>query len=227
MAAEDEEQFGESQFKILLVGDGSSGKTSISLRFVQDHFGKDYQQTIGLDFFSKRMDLPDGSVATVSVWDIGGQSIGSQMLDKYFHGASAIMFVYDITNTNSFENLQDWYDIVIKHYNGKPRPLLALVGNKCDLAHMRSVKPSAHEDFAKHCRMGSFFVSAKTGDQVVVCFKRILSQLTGQVLTKADMDLSSPIVRASIPEPEAGSKPVPPVTAKPTSQKKSNVCLLQ
>lgn len=96
----------------------------------------------------------------MSVWDIGGQSLGSQMLDKYFHGASvcshatlkhhfqpnfskemidywpcfkqAVLFVYDITNGDSFENLQDWFRIVTKNFESKPKqPYSGLIGNKC------------------------------------------------------------------------------------------------
>ena len=45
------------QLKIVLLGDGTTGKTSIDTRFSQNHFGKTYQQTIGLDFFMKRIVL--------------------------------------------------------------------------------------------------------------------------------------------------------------------------
>eukprot|EP00042_Codosiga_hollandica_P014917 m.34954 g.34954 ORF g.34954 m.34954 type:complete len:225 (+) comp43826_c0_seq2:185-859(+) len=223
--SDDEGEQGDSQFKIVLVGDGSSGKTSISKRFAQDSFGRDYQQTVGVDFFSKRVDISGGTTVTVSVWDIGGQSLGSQMLDKYFHGASAILFVYDITNANSFENLQDWFGFVVKHFaTAVKKPYFGLIGNKCDLAHLRAVKLATHEEFAKQCRMGSFFVSAKTGDQVWVCFKRVISALTGHILTKADLELSAGVVRADIPEPEAGTVPVPAVQPR---AKKSAICLLQ
>ena len=44
--------------KVILLGDGTAGKTSIATRFSQNHFGKTYQQTLGLDFFLKRITLP-------------------------------------------------------------------------------------------------------------------------------------------------------------------------
>ena len=46
------------QYKVILLGDGAVGKTSIAMRFTEDYFAKQYKQTIGLDFFIKRMVLP-------------------------------------------------------------------------------------------------------------------------------------------------------------------------
>lgn len=48
----------DRQLKFVLLGDGTTGKTSIITRFSQNHFGKAYQQTMGLDFFMKRLTMP-------------------------------------------------------------------------------------------------------------------------------------------------------------------------
>lgn len=47
-----------TQYKCILLGDGAVGKTSLATRFTEDHFGKNYKQTIGLDFMVKRLVLP-------------------------------------------------------------------------------------------------------------------------------------------------------------------------
>ncbi len=49
--------------------------------------------------------------ATLSIWDIGGQSIGSRMIHNYLHGAQAVLLVYDITNYQSFQNLEEWLEV--------------------------------------------------------------------------------------------------------------------
>ena len=67
------------QYKIILLGDGAVGKTSIASRFVKDNFAKQYKQTIGLDFFLKKVVLPGDVNVTVQLWDIGGQSIGGKV----------------------------------------------------------------------------------------------------------------------------------------------------
>ena len=56
--SEEEATQSDRLLKVVLLGDGTAGKTSIATRFSQNHFGKTYQQTVGLDFFLKRITLP-------------------------------------------------------------------------------------------------------------------------------------------------------------------------
>ncbi|XP_040479797.1 ras-related protein Rab-28-like [Ursus maritimus] len=129
--SDSEEESQDRQLKIVMLGDGTSGKTSLATCFAQEFFGKQYKQTIGLDFFLRRITLPGNLNVTLQVWDIGGQTIGGKMLDKYIYGAQGILLVYDTTNYQSFENLEDWYSVV-KNVSKEleTRPLVALVGNK-------------------------------------------------------------------------------------------------
>ncbi|XP_049564795.1 ras-related protein Rab-28 isoform X3 [Orcinus orca] len=129
--SDSEEESQDRQLKIVVLGDGTSGKTSLATCFAQETFGKQYKQTIGLDFFLRRIMLPGNLNVTLQVWDIGGQTIGGKMLDKYIYGAQGILLVYDITNYQSFENLEDWYSVVKKvSEESETQPLVALVGNK-------------------------------------------------------------------------------------------------
>ncbi|XP_032255829.1 ras-related protein Rab-28 isoform X3 [Phoca vitulina] len=129
--SDSEEESQDRQLKIVVLGDGTSGKTSLATCFAQETFGKQYKQTIGLDFFLRRITLPGNLNVTLQVWDIGGQTIGGKMLDKYIYGAQGILLVYDITNYQSFENLEDWYSVVKKvSEESETQPVVALVGNK-------------------------------------------------------------------------------------------------
>ncbi|KAI4888377.1 hypothetical protein NFI96_010910 [Prochilodus magdalenae] len=141
--SDSEEDSQDRQLKMVLIGDGASGKysrtcakcravsTSLATRFAQEAFGKQYKQTIGLDFFLKRITLPGNLNVTLQVWDIGGQTIGGKMLDKYIYGAQGVLLVYDITNSQSFENLEDWHSMVKKaNEESDVQPVIALVGNK-------------------------------------------------------------------------------------------------
>ncbi|XP_028919522.1 ras-related protein Rab-28 isoform X2 [Ornithorhynchus anatinus] len=167
--SDSEEEGQDRQMKIAVLGDGASGKTSLAIRFAQEAFGKQYKQTVGLDFFLKRITLPGNLNVTLQVWDIGGQTIGGKMLDKYIFGAQGILLVYDITNYQSFENLEDWLSVVKKvNEESETQPLVALVGNKIDLEHLRTVKADKHLRFCQENGLSSYFVSAKTGDSRVV-----------------------------------------------------------
>jgi GTPase SAR1 family protein len=56
----DDEELEQLQYKIVILGDGAVGKTSIISRFCDEQFAKQYKQTIGVDFFIKRIILPGG-----------------------------------------------------------------------------------------------------------------------------------------------------------------------
>lgn len=126
---------------------------------------------------------------TLQVWDIGGQTIGGKMIDTYVSGAEAVLFVYDITNYTSFENLDDWVSVVKRVFRGADKlPHLALVGNKSDLEHMRTVKKERHEKYAAEHHMSSHSISAKTNDKVINCFKKIAADVLQIKLTTAYLE---------------------------------------
>lgn len=132
--SDSEDEVKSKNLKLVLIGDGSSGKTSISTRYSQEQFERQYNQTLGIDFFMKRLNLPNHTQVTLSVHDIGGQTLGGPMLDKYLYGADGILLVYDITNYSSFENLDDWYQTAQKYCkNSSKNVFYALVGNKSKL----------------------------------------------------------------------------------------------
>ncbi|XP_051514465.1 ras-related protein Rab-28 isoform X1 [Myxocyprinus asiaticus] len=199
MMSDSEEEIQERQLKIVLLGDGASGKTSLATRFAQEAFGKQYKQTIGLDFFLKRITLPVNLNVTLQVWDIGGQTIGGKMLDKYIYGAQGVLLVYDITNSQSFENLEDWLNMVRKaNEESDTQPAISLIGNKIDLEHMRTVKMEKHQRFCQENGLISQFVSAKTGDSVFLCFQRLAAEILGIKLNKAEIEQSQYVVKADI-----------------------------
>ncbi|KAG5183482.1 Rab28, ras superfamily GTPase [Tribonema minus] len=176
----------QQQFKIILLGDGAVGKTSIANRFAKESFSQSYKQTIGLDFFIKRIVLPGDISVALQLWDIGGQSIGSKMLGNYIHGSHAVIFCYDVTNADSFLDLEDWRSLVMKSA-ADDKPVMALAGNKCDLSHIRAVRSEAINTFADKHDMQVYFMSAKSGDQVNACFHRLAAQLAEVSLSKADL----------------------------------------
>eukprot|EP01041_Mallomonas_annulata_P008219 gene8219-16896_t len=104
---DEDEDFEQLQYKVILLGDGAVGKTSIAARFADDNFSQIYKQTIGVDFFIRRLILPPSKHIALQIWDIGGQSIGSKMITNYISGANAVLLCYDITNYESFANLED------------------------------------------------------------------------------------------------------------------------
>ena len=105
-----------------------------------------YKQTVGLDFFEKQIALRSRGV-TLQVWDIGGQQLSSKMLPKYIYGANVVFLCYDVTDPQSFSDVDDWLGLVKRTFvtAGKPLPNMYLVGNKIDLLHLRKVREKVHD----------------------------------------------------------------------------------
>ncbi|KAM3726403.1 Ras-related protein [Dirofilaria immitis] len=195
----DEEAPVQKIIKIVVCGDGASGKTSLCVRFAQDNFGRQYHQTVGLDFFTRRLTLPGNVSVLMQIWDIGGQSIASPMLEKYVNGAHGAVVVYDVTNSSSFENLEDWINIIKQITKTQEKPVvLMLVGNKTDLEHRRVVRIERHTKFALQYGMSSYYVSAKTGDSVTLMFRKTAAEILGIPLEQTDTEGDIIVVKASV-----------------------------
>ena len=81
--------------------------------------------------------------------------------------------------------MEDWLNLVKKSFEGKELPLIVMMGNKIDLVHMQAVKTDQHEAFSKMNRFhGSYYVSAKTGDQIPQVFYKIAADLAGIEIPK-------------------------------------------
>ena len=184
--------------KLILLGNGSVGKSAIISRFVADGFDRVYKQTVGLDFFEKKLTLRGDKRVKLQVWDIGGQSVGSSMLGKYIFGSDVVFLCYDVTDSQSFSDLEDWLRLVRRSFadaagagqsmdnvglrvtmkqnnnsgnRGMEDLQIFAVGNKMDLQHMRKVTEHQHAVFIEENSLtGGFFTSAQSGDNVTTSF---------------------------------------------------------
>ncbi|KAF0686946.1 Aste57867_21294 [Aphanomyces stellatus] len=200
---------GDPVCKLILLGNGSVGKSSIIARFVDDGFARQYKQTIGLDFFEKKIHLPHEKRVVLQVWDIGGQNINSKMLDKYIFGADIVFLCYDVTDPKSFADLDDWLDLARKPTPPPPdsnkKQYLYAVGNKIDLVGLRAVSEDAHHAFvATHKLAGGFLLSAHSGDNVLRTVHQIAGRAVGVDLSDFELSfLDKPVAAYALaPSPD-------------------------
>uniref|UniRef100_A0A7S2RY27 Uncharacterized protein n=1 Tax=Mucochytrium quahogii TaxID=96639 RepID=A0A7S2RY27_9STRA len=174
--------------KLILLGNGSVGKSSIVQRFTNDGFERIYKQTVGLDFFEKTIQPRDNVSVKLQLWDIGGQSISSDMLDKYIYAANIILLCYDVTDRNSFNDVQDWLRLARKHNN---KALIYLVGNKNDLEHLRQVSKKQHKLFILENKLqGGFLGSANENDNIQNIFYNVAANARGIKLDKSQIPIN-------------------------------------
>merc|ERR1712093_692592 len=162
------------QFKLVLLGDSAVGKSSLVLRFVRGQFFEYQESTIGAAFLTQNVSLNDYTVK-FEIWDTAGQERYHSLAPMYYRGAAAAVVVYDITNADSFSRAKSWVKELQRQ--GSPNIVIALAGNKCDLASKRKVEASEASEYAKD--NGLFFMetSAKTALNVEELFKAIAKKL--------------------------------------------------
>lgn len=144
----------EYLFKVLVVGDIGTGKTSIIKRYVHNFFSPAYKSTIGVDFALKVINWDQHTVVRLQLWDIAGQERFGNMTRVYYKEAVAAMVVYDITRPATFEAITKWkndIDHKVILPDGRPIPCV-LLANKCDLPS--SVTKSQEEMNAFCSEMG-------------------------------------------------------------------------
>lgn len=181
---------------LAVIGDGSVGKSSIIAAFKSDGFMSVYKQTIGCDFFEKNLELRKETFVSLRVWDIGGQSINSNNLSKYLGSSDVVFVVYDVTNPDSFNNIDDWLGAVKKHSKSK---LVFLIGNKIDLINLRQVTERQHDKCIRDNDLaGGFFISAKTGDNLVKAFYKVAAEGVGEHLSPSELAYHDKVVKAHV-----------------------------
>jgi len=158
------------KYKVVIVGDASTGKTSILNRYVYENFSTNVPTTIGVEFTHK--DISDETQLTL--WDTAGQERFQSMTSSMYRGAHAVMFVYDVSAPNTFQNIENWYRQYWA-FNNIQQSVAMLVGNKADLE--RKVNIEDAKAWAAQKNMGYVEVSAKNNQHVHHAFSLLVNRL--------------------------------------------------
>ncbi|XP_020805582.1 ras-related protein RIC1-like [Drosophila serrata] len=155
-------------FKILLVGDKSVGKTSLTSRFLEDRFFLKYHPTVGIDFNVCHVEVAGRRVG-LQIWDTAGDERFHALLPNYYRNAHGVMVIYDTTSLSSFRNVDNW----LKELGGfcSKGVNFMLVGNKCDELEKRQVTQEKAARYSEHFALSFCETSAKSGANVKVLFE--------------------------------------------------------
>ncbi len=157
-------------FKILMLGSASTGKSSLSDRYVHGIFSEDIKLTVGVEFFVKTIEY-QGKRIKLQLWDLGGESRFRFLLPTYCLGSSGAIFLFDLTRPETLLALDKWIGIVKEKNSGVP---ILLVGNKNDLDNERKIPVDHGIQIALQNGLVEYIeASAKSGDNVEFLFQKI------------------------------------------------------
>ena len=166
--------------QLLIIGDSSVGKTSLITRYTNGTFKEEYLATVGLDYNSKD-EVINNETIHIKLWDTAGQERFKSLTQNYFRNAEGVLLVYDVTKTESFNNLKEWISSIKKNMETKNIFLpLIVIGNKIDMEDSREIDKEEANKFATENNYKYFETSAKTGEGVDEAIRELVNLVLNQ-----------------------------------------------
>ncbi|KAG0368498.1 P-loop containing nucleoside triphosphate hydrolase protein [Gamsiella multidivaricata] len=201
----------EYLYKILVIGDLSTGKTSIIKRYVHNIFSMNYKSTIGVDFALKVIQWSPDTVIRMQLWDIAGQEKFSGLTRVYYKEAVAALVVYDVTRPKTFEAVPKWksdLDTKVSLPGGEPIPVV-LLANKIDLQEEGSASLD-EEEMDRFCEENGilkwFGTSAKDNSNIDDAARFLLEEIMNREVEHANQqaqDAAAMAGRIQLNQPSA------------------------
>jgi len=165
-------------FKIVLIGDGAVGKTSIRRRYMGEGFKTDFLATMGADFAYLKTKIDDYNIEW-SIWDLAGQPAFRGVMKSYYKGAMGALAVYDVTQPKTLDSLDSWVTEVRELADTFSDLPVVLVGNKVDLRPEIPSSLKTMQGFVKSRSLKADFVetSAKTGEAIEEAFTQLARKI--------------------------------------------------
>ncbi|NHJ24578.1 MAG: GTP-binding protein [Candidatus Lokiarchaeota archaeon] len=165
------------KLKVLLTGAAAVGKTSLVQRFIKNRFQQNYKLTVGVDILTKDVEFKPNEIATLSIWDIGGQQRFEFIRSTFYKGAAGALLVFDLTREQTYIETRKWLT-EIRQFTEQNIPFV-FIGNKLDLLEDvgEVIDRNEARSFAEN--EGSIYIetSAKTGENVDEAFTELTRRI--------------------------------------------------
>ncbi|KAL5013834.1 hypothetical protein ScPMuIL_008104 [Solemya velum] len=182
----------EHLYKILVIGELGTGKTSIIKRYVHSFFSQHYRATIGVDFALKVLNWDADTIVRLQLWDIAGQERFGNMTRVYYKEAVGAFVVFDVTRASTFDAVTKWkndLDSKVQLSDGSAVPCV-LLANKCDQTKEGLVNNTAQMD--EFCQSkgftGWFETSAKENINIDEAARFLITKVLSNDKTMKGVD---------------------------------------
>ncbi|XP_037814143.1 serine-rich adhesin for platelets isoform X1 [Lucilia sericata] len=183
----------EHLYKILVIGELGTGKTSFIKRYVHQFFSQNYRATIGVDFALKVLHWDPNTIVRLQLWDIAGQERFGNMTRVYYKEAVGAFIVFDVTRSGTFDCVSKWkedLDSKVQLPDGSPIPCI-LLANKCDQDKQGVVTNTEKMDeyVKEHGFAGWFETSAKENINIDEAARALVNKilLNDKLISAADL----------------------------------------
>ena len=175
----------EEELKVILVGEMGTGKTSLINTAIGLKFQEKLASTTTNSIMNKVMKI-NGKSYSINLWDTIGQEKYRSLTKIFLKGSKIVIFVYDITNLQSFQELNYWFDCTKDIINEKI--VMGIVGNKSDLFLKEEVKESDARELAK--QKGFEFALTSAKDPLIFCefLEKLVKKYLGEEVDDDDDD---------------------------------------
>ena len=168
----------DEKIQLIMIGESGVGKTSLIRRYTNNIFNSTHLETIGIEFYNREERIND-QIIQIKIWDTAGQEIFHSLTKNFYRKADGIIIVYDITNRESFEKVQDWIKSVYDNSDTYKEIQMILVGNKIDLEENREVSKEEGIKLGKYFEIDFFEASAKNEEGV----RDFMIKIIGDILS--------------------------------------------
>ncbi|CAK68679.1 unnamed protein product (macronuclear) [Paramecium tetraurelia] len=169
------QKFEDRVYKVVTLGEGRVGKTSIITRFFDNSFSEQTQETSDGYCKEKTIQTKKGPI-DLAVWDTAGQEKYHSLAPLYYRNSDAAIIVYDITVKETLQKGRQWIQ-ELKQMAENDNMLLVIVGNKCDMHIQKDVEQSQIDELCNQYNAKHFLVSAKSGKGIPEIFDHLANEL--------------------------------------------------
>lgn len=185
--------------KTIIVGEPYIGKSTLLNVYCDNFYSTNYYSTIGVDFKTKIIEINNKKIK-IQIWDTAGQEKFRSIINSYYQGAHCIILMFDLTNINTFDKLEYWYQNIKLHTNREHK--IILVGSKADEKNtcilnqdQKKIFMEKINEFATKYKLEYMEISSKNNYNIDYLFNKLIKSALDDPNMKITQNIHREIIK--------------------------------